>query len=229
MPQKITKLTKEQETFIKENYQNYSVKELAAMFGLSNKCMRAKIERLGIKLAPLNRNKKVVWEEWQIDFLKENYVNMEYKEIAKYFGGNFTEGTILRKIQALKLPSKNSIMGHRIKTDSYGYKFYNVGKKRIFLHRENAEKMIGRKLTSADKVHHIDCNKSNEDCSNLYVCSLQKHKKLHFQLEQIARQLYEIGYIVFDRENGEYLLNLPTRTEGCTKCSQGQRIGSEKI
>jgi len=229
MPQNIKKLNKEEIEFIKNNYKTMTVKEMAKKFNISNKCMRGKLERINIKLSPLNRTKKVVWTKENIEFLKNNYIYKEYQEIAKQLGENFTKAIVYNKIRQLNLPRKNYIMSHKIKIDEYGYKYYNDGNKRIFTHREKIEKSIGRKLMSSETIHHIDCNKNNDDLENLFLCSSSKHKRLHYQLENISRELIKMGYIKFDKKKEEYCLTMPTRTEGYTKYSQGQRIESEKI
>lgn len=60
MPQNIRKLNNEEKQYIKDNYKTMSVRELALHFGLTNKCMRSKIERLGLNLAELNRSKRYI-------------------------------------------------------------------------------------------------------------------------------------------------------------------------
>ena len=58
-------------------------------------------------------------------------------------------------------------------------------------HRCIATKVIGRKLTSADIVHHIDGNTKNNSLENLLFLSNKKHIKLHQWLNE---QLYIRGY-----------------------------------
>lgn len=73
-------------------------------------------------------------------------------------------------------------------------------------HREIASKILVRPLTPKDIVHHIDCNKSNNDENNIYICTASEHSKLHHQLEKCAAELFRAGYIKFD--NGEYKTNI---------------------
>lgn len=47
------------------------------------------------------------------------------------------------------------------------------------MHRVVVERMIGRKLTSKDVVHHIDGNKQNNDPSNLKVMTHSEHLSEH--------------------------------------------------
>ena len=58
-------------------------------------------------------------------------------------------------------------------------------------HRCIATKVIGRKLTSSDIVHHIDGNTKNNSLENLLFLSNKKHIKLHKWLNE---QLYIRGY-----------------------------------
>ena len=58
-------------------------------------------------------------------------------------------------------------------------------------HRCIATKVIGRKLTSSDIVHHIDGNTKNNSLENLLFLSNKKHIKLHQWLNE---QLYIRGY-----------------------------------
>ena len=58
------------------------------------------------------------------------------------------------------------------KRDKKGYKrFADSGKS---VHRHVAERMLGRKLSKKEKVHHIDGDKTNNRRSNLRVFPSQK-------------------------------------------------------
>ena len=78
--------SQEDEEYIFDNYKEKTVKELAEIFQVSNKAMRAKIERLGITLRPLGRQLAVIWEKEDLDFLKANWLYLEDKEIARVLG-----------------------------------------------------------------------------------------------------------------------------------------------
>lgn len=64
--------------------------------------------------------------------------------------------------------------------DRSGYLRFRDSRK--LFHRWVAEKKLGRKLASAEVVHHIDRNKLNNRPSNLYVCRNQFH---HHRIHQI--------------------------------------------
>jgi hypothetical protein len=48
-----------------------------------------------------------------------------------------------------------------------------------YLHRQVAEKILGRKLLENEVVHHIDKNPANNSLSNLVVLDKDDHKALH--------------------------------------------------
>lgn len=75
-------------------------------------------------------------------------------------------------------------------------------------HRLQAELLLGRKLTSNEKVHHIDGNKTNNVDHNLFVCADDKHhQNVHSQLERISMELVQQGAIKFDHKSGSYYLD----------------------
>jgi hypothetical protein len=50
----------------------------------------------------------------------------------------------------------------------------------VYIHRLNAEKMLGRQLHPTEHVHHIDCNKLNNSYDNLMVFKTQgDHAAFH--------------------------------------------------
>lgn len=207
------KWSKEDEQFIKENYKTMTVSEIASYFNVSEKAARGKIERLGLDLKSLNRGLAAVWNEDDIEYLKENWMEKQDIEIATHLGleRGFTKEVVFRKRKSMGLMGKSK----RVRTEKQtGYKYHIEYDKKIYSHRLNMEKEIGRKLLKTEIVHHIDCDKTNDDINNLLICSASEHKLLHLQLEHISRELYRQGLITFDFESRQYVLNMPTRTEG---------------
>ena len=201
------------EQFIKDNYKTMTVSEIASYFNVSQKAARGKIERLGLNLKSLNRGLAAIWNEDDIEYLKENWMDKQDIEIAIYLGleRGFTKEVVFRKRKSLGLMGKSK----RVRTEKQtGYKYHIEYDKKIYSHRLNMEKEIGRKLLKTEIVHHLDCDKTNDDINNLLICSASEHKLLHIQLEHISRELYRQGLIKFDFESRQYVLNMPTRTEG---------------
>ena len=57
-------------------------------------------------------------------------------------------------------------------------------------HRIVVESHLGRELSSAEKVHHVDMVKTNNDLQNLYLCATEKdHQSVHASMEECGFQL----------------------------------------
>jgi hypothetical protein len=70
-----------------------------------------------------------------------------------------------------------------------GYKrpTITVNGEQIGIARYIMEKHLGRKLKSCELVHHIDCNTSNNDISNLLLTDRAGHKKIHSSIGKNTR------------------------------------------
>ena len=164
--------------------------------------------RMGLKLKSLERNSSYTWSENELNFIIKNYTNMSDEKISKELG--ISKSKICRKrieMGLIKQKKEPFLQG------GY-YRQYTNGKK-VWTHRYNAEKKIGRKLKNFEPVHHKDGNKTNNDYDNLYVCKDKaEHGAVHDSLEKVAFELYKRGLIRFNEETGEYYLNEQIRTEG---------------
>lgn len=60
-----------------------------------------------------------------------------------------------------------------------GYRYVSIGGKKTAVHRLTAARTLGRGLTSADIVHHIDEDPLNNDPQNLIVITRAEHMRLH--------------------------------------------------
>lgn len=96
------------------------------------------------------------------------------------------------------------------KIQKYGKWKGNLHRVKIFQHRWVMEQHLGRKLTAAEQVHHIDMNKANNDLSNLWVCSRSEHGKAHYSFNRICEELMgnfnKYSDIRFNVETGKYYL-----------------------
>lgn len=146
------------------------------------------------------------WKDSDIQYLKDNWLYKQDKEIWKELGidkTGFSYHIVQSKRKQLGLIGKS----HRIRSDATGYKYFIDYDKRVYTHRTKIEEQIGRKLSSKEIVHHIDGDKNNDDISNLYLCSNNsEHMNLHDQLEKISCELVKNGTIKFDKDTGNYYL-----------------------
>jgi hypothetical protein len=83
----------------------------------------------------------------------------------------------------------------------------------VYEHRYEMEKELGRALTSNELVHHLDCDKSNNDLSNLIVVSRADHMKIHYWIDKGAAVYESCG------ENGVNSKNAKsTNGKRCSVC-----------
>lgn len=64
----------------------------------------------------------------------------------------------------------------------------------------------GKPLQKGECVHHKDFDKSNNNLSNLVICTLREHRIFQLQLEEISIRLYKKGLVEFDDAKLEYRL-----------------------
>lgn len=69
-----------------------------------------------------------------------------------------------------------------IENTKYSYSDKATGRL-VWEHRVLAEKIIGRRLSSKEVVHHLDGDGTNNDLENLLLISLSDHGKLHHWLK----------------------------------------------
>lgn len=209
MPQN-KRFTKNELDFIKKNAKILSVDDMAKELHRTPKGVRAKIERLGIRLSELDRNQPFDWTKERVEFVKKNYKDLSDAKIADVLGT--VESVVLRKRLSLDL-GKQSIGPYM----HGGYWCFQRDKKNVWVHKLEAEKKIGRKLHDHEVVHHVNGDKGNNEHINLYVCDKRGHGLAHDSLEKAAFELYKLGYIGFDESAGDYFVKhdkLPIRTEG---------------
>jgi hypothetical protein len=200
--------TKEERDFIRKNYKKHTIEELAVTLGRTKKAIRGQIERMKLPLATLERNQGFNWTSKKIGFLKKHYRKYSDEKIGEIIGAS--QSIVLRKRLELGL----NIITRKPYIQSGYYRQY-VNGKRVWMHRHEAEKKMGRKLAQNEPVHHIDGNKLNNAHENLYVCkSRAAHGTVHNSLEEVAFSLFRIGVIKFNESKGEYYHTCQSDTEG---------------
>jgi len=75
-----------------------------------------------------------------------------------------------------------------------------------FEHAIVMQNYIGRPLVKGEYVHHINGDKLDNRIENLYLCTSQKHGKIH-SIVHLIKPLLERGIIGFDTNKGEYYAN----------------------
>lgn len=71
-------------------------------------------------------------------------------------------------------------------------------------HTHVMEQSLGRLIKKGEIVHHIDCNKLNNDLNNLWLSNQKLHRAAHTSLEKLGLALFIKGFVVFNREKGVY-------------------------
>jgi len=108
----------------------------------------------------------------------------------------------------LKGKSKENHPGWKGQKRNNGYKYVyfpehpNAGLAGyVSEHRMIASKIIGRKLTKKDIVHHIDGNRLNNNPSNLFITDNKGHSYAHASLMTIGYYLLKNNKITFKEGN----------------------------
>lgn len=187
--------------FIKDNYHSMTVDEIADNLQRTPKAIRGKIERLGLSLSKLPRNKPYTWSEDELQILRDNHSLPDH--LIKELLPRFSLAQITRKRLALGFRKHN----YEPYIQSNYYQTFRNGQ-RIWIHKEVAEQKIGRKLHKDEVVHHINGDKLDNRPENLFVCSDKKHHgNIHSQLEQIAFELIKKDIIKFNPQTGTYYIS----------------------
>tara|TARA_Y100000593_G_scaffold17372_1_gene34742 strand:+ start:1209 stop:1883 length:675 start_codon:yes stop_codon:yes gene_type:complete len=81
---------------------------------------------------------------------------------------------------------------------------------KIFKHRWVMEQVVGKEAMVGMQVHHIDMKKTNNDISNLWLCSPSQHMSAHHSFNECCEELMgnfdKYSDIKFDVEKGQYYL-----------------------
>ena len=73
--------TEEEISFLKSNYQNMTIEEIADALGRTYSSIFSKARKLGLSKTGCKNNK---WSEEEISFIKDHYQDMTTNEIAEY-------------------------------------------------------------------------------------------------------------------------------------------------
>lgn len=122
-----TLFTDEEEKFILDNWETKSNKELAVIIGrgITDGQIRRWLQHMGIYRRGKNKNTSCRFSDEDIEYMKDNYVTMEYKEIADHLG--YTERQIRGKINNMGLTKTRKINSHYFDTIDDSDKAYLLG------------------------------------------------------------------------------------------------------
>ena len=155
------------------------------------------------------------WSKQEDNFLRTNYSRVPVSTLAQQLrrSKKATRTRLERLCCKLSTLPRNKpkpkIKRRKYKGyhyDSNGVRFISVkGRGSVAEHRYLVEKKLGRKLSSREQVHHINCNKRDNRIENFYLSdNASKHRKCHTSLEKLTEKLMERNFIQFNTNKGEY-------------------------
>ena len=132
-----------------------------------------------------------------------------WKDIKEYVG--LYQVSNLGRFKSLPRNTKNQYKYKerilKLSEDKDGYLLVNLNGKTFRSHVIVAQTFI-KNDDDKPQINHIDGNKKNNNPENLLRCADTKsHRKIHAQLEKIAYQLIQEGFIIFDKNKQEYIAN----------------------
>lgn len=188
-----------EDAFIWEHYRTTPHKDIARHLERTLFSVRKRADRLGL-LKPIKR-----WTETEDEFIRDN-IGGTLTWVAKNLGRNYTETSERARklgLQFQRTAYHEHSGGYLVKRTADG----NGGRKSIFKHVETMEVALGRNLVGEELVHHIDCNKRNNELCNLHLCANKStHGKAHRSIEKLLSKLIGNGVVYFDRNEGVYKL-----------------------
>ena len=181
---------------------------------IASKKTREKMSRSQKGRIPWNKGKKDCYSKKTIKKMSESRKG----EKNPFFGKTHTKKT--RKIMKKNHPDvkgeKNPFFkGEKISRENDYVFVYSPNHPRI-LNKNNGcrvkehilvmEKKLGRYLEADEVIHHIDYNKKNNNCSNLFLTNHKGHGRAHYSIYSLVEELLKRQIIYFDKKQGEYFL-----------------------
>lgn len=159
-------------------------------------------DKLGIKKLDLRR-----WTPEEDALIRESHEAAKHTkrrdrrlmDLAQKLGRQLSEVCARSRILGLSFRHAKRIDSHRgrpIATEFPGRKYKHIAV---------MESVLGRIIKDGEVVHHIDCDKTNNDPNNLLLCaSLSEHATIHHQLNDLVPELMRSGVITFNRNTRKY-------------------------
>lgn len=196
-----------------------SIAEVAKFLGINTNSVRRIVSKLGLVVT--NKDKNVVSiEDDQISDICGRYESGESaSSIAVSYGVNTGRITKILKSNNVSIRDTKSGVNHPMWNGGKGLKcgrwvVYSpehpraMNNGRVWEHVIIMENHLGRSITAAEPIHHIDIDPLNNDVDNLHLCKDDsEHRRIHTQLEKITKELIGLGVLSFDREEAKYIIN----------------------
>jgi DNA invertase Pin-like site-specific DNA recombinase len=159
-----------------------NAREIAEMFNVSHCSVRRYLNKIGVYQHKEKKSK--VSMEIKKKFKKLYLNGKNTSEIGRMF--NVSYNSVRRYLEKIGIYKTRKDFGICINGKSYcivkGYLYRSLG--RYYYHREVAEKVLNRKLSSKEIIHHIDEDKLNNDVSNLMLFKSRGEHLKHHKLKE---------------------------------------------
>lgn len=193
---RIKECTKCNRLLILDNF----IKDRTKPYGVYSSCKACYKTEKGIK------SKRIPLKERPCAICNKAFVPTHWQIDAKY--GVTCSIECRHKYNSLKRRRKR---GYRTKHENYIMVRDDINEKFKREHVHLIEKSINRKLKCGEIVHHIDCDKSNNNLDNLCLMDIRTHGIAHTSLNYLVKDLIKTGIIFFDKTDGIYKLMSRTR------------------
>lgn len=189
----------EEDAFIRANSGTMLHRDIAARLGRSERAVQCRARKLGLRRFPTTPFSPAEDEAIRAGISRSSV------DVARELG---------RAPQVVRARAKRIGLGKWKKQyrDSKGYKVVAIdreggGSRRVPEHRVIVEGHLGRRLTSDERVHHINLDKRDNRIDNLFLCrNTSAHSIAHHSINGIVADLLDRGIIEFDRVGGVYRL-----------------------
>lgn len=190
----------DEDSYILEHYYSTTDRNIALHLERTIKSVRRRAKKLGLEAKKINRRWTPEEDEIILNRREEVLREIAYR-LDRDMSDTSKRAIILgRPFREIRYRDKNGYLQKRIPNG-------DGTRKTVWKHIEVVERIIGRSLFPGELVHHIDCDKRNNEPDNLWLCeSVRKHSLAHRSLERLLPELIRNDIVYFDREGGVYKL-----------------------